>query len=293
MKKIYFLAIALIAFSANAQYEIDFEDFSIGPVSPQSPFIEVWPGGTDCNAVIDEAFSGSLSMNVSNNNTDDVLFLLGDRVSGVWTVRFYMYVFGGSTGFWNIQESEIPGVQWNGQFFAGATGSGGSPGVVTHDDTGNTAPYPDDQWFEVKHEIDLDAGTHSVWIDGNVLLDNEPYQGTGGAPANALGSVNYFSIDGSNNYFIDDFEFVEGTLSTNDFEGQSFKVYPNPVKDVLNIQSNEAVSNVAVYNVLGQKVYSNNPNAISPTVNMSTFKSGIYFVEVTIGNTTKTVKVVK
>jgi len=265
----------------------------LGGVSPQSPFIEIWPGGTDCNAVIDEAFSGDISMNVANNQTDDVVFLLGNQTSGVWTVRFYMFVFSGATGFWNIQENEIPGIQWNGQFFAGATGSGGSPGVITHDDSGNTAPYPSDQWFEVKHEIDLDASTHSVWIDGNVLLDNEPYQGTGGAPATSLGSVNYFSIDANNNYFIDDFLFVEGTLSTNDFEAESFKVYPNPVKDVLNIQSNEAVSKVAVYNVLGQSVFLSTPKAVSPSVDMSSFKSGIYFVEVTIGNSTKTVKVVK
>ncbi len=204
-----------------------------------------------------------------------------------------MYVTGDNTGFWNIQESEIAGVQWNGQFFVGATGSGGSAGVVTHDDSGNTAPYPEDQWFEVKHEIDMDALTHSVWIDGNVLLDAEPYQGTGGAPAAGLGSVNYFSIDGLNNYYIDDFKFVEGVLSTNDFEGQSFNVYPNPVVNQLNIQSNEAVNKIAVYNVLGQSVYLNTPNAVSPVVDMSTFKSGIYFVEVTIGNTTKTVKIVK
>ncbi|MCR9182436.1 MAG: T9SS type A sorting domain-containing protein [Flavobacteriaceae bacterium] len=293
MKKNYFLAIALIAFSVNAQYEINFDDMSLGPVSPQSVYVEVWPGALDCNVVIDEAYSGDNSMYVGNNQLDDVVFLLDNKNSGVWTVGFYMYVYSGSTGFWNIQDNEIPGVQWNGQFFAGTTASGGSEGNITHDETGLTIPYPSDQWFEVRHEIDLNAMTMSAWIDGALFLDNVPYVGTGGAPANALGSINFYSIDTNNNYFVDDFIFVEGTLSTSDFSSNAFTVHPNPVKNNLNINSNEAVSKVAIYNVLGQKVHVSSPNAISPSVNMSTFKSGIYFVEVTIGNTTKTVKVVK
>ena len=299
MKKIYFLVFALIAFNANAQFELNFDDMTIGDVSPQTPLIELWPaaGVTDAQVNFEFSRSGDQSINVrpqpGNGTFDDIIVLLGDQSSGVWTIQFYMYVTSGNTGFWNIQESEIAGIQWNGQFFVGATGSGGSPGVVTHDDSGNTAPYPEEEWFEVKHEIDLDASTHSVWIDGNVLLDNEPYQGTGGAVANGLGSLNFFSIDTNNNYYVDDFKYVSGVLSTNDFGTDSFTVYPNPVKDFLNIQSNVAVNKVAVYNVLGQKVFSNTPNAISPTVNMSSFKSGIYFVEVTIGNSTKTVKVVK
>lgn len=292
MKKIYALAIALIAFGANAQYDINFDDMSIGPVSPQSPFIEIWPaaGVTDCNVVIDESQSEPLSMYVGNNQTDDVIFLLGNQASGTWTVRFDMLVYSGATGFWNIQDNEIAGTQWNGQFFVGATASGGSAGVITHDDSGNTAPYTPDQWFEVKHEIDLDAMTHSVWIDGVALLDGEPYQGTGGVPANSLGSVNYYSIDTDNSYFIDNFRFVEGVLSTNEFENAAFTVFPNPVVDQLNIKSNEAVNNVSVYDVTGKLLQSVQN---TKSIDMSSYNSGVYFVEVTIGNSTQTVKVLK
>lgn len=297
MKKIYILAVALIAFTANAQYDINFDNMNLGPVSPQSPYIEIWPaaGVTDCNVVLDEAYSGDNSMYVGNNQTDDVIFLLDNKASGIWTVSFYMYVYSGATGFWNIQDNEIAGIQWNGQFFAGATASGGSAGVITHDQTGLTTPYPSDFWFEVRHEINLDNLTQKCWINGQLYLDDVPYVGgpAGGATANALGSINYYSIDTDNNYFIDDFVFVEGSLSSNDFQGQSFKVFPNPVVDQLNIQSKDAVNTVSVYNVLGKLVHQSSPNTVSPSIDMGAFKSGIYFVEVTIGNSTKTVKVVK
>lgn len=295
MKKLYFLAIALIAFSANAQYEINFDDMSLGPVSPQSPYIEIWPGALDCNVVIDEAHSPDNSMYVGNNQLDDVIFLLDNKNSGIWTVSFYMFVYSGSTGFWNIQDNTIAAIQWNGQFFAGATASGGSAGNITHDQTGLTIPYPSDTWFEVRHEINFNTMTQKCWINGQLYLDDIPYAGgvSGGSTANALGSINFYSIDTNNNYFIDDFVFVEGTLSTNDFDGHSFTIYPNPVVNQLNIKSSDAVSNISIYNVLGSLVHQSAPNAVSPSIDMSTFKSGVYFVEVSIGNSKKTVKIVK
>lgn len=296
MKKNYFLAIALIALTTvNAQYEINFDDMSLGPVSPQSPYIEIWdnPNVLDCNVVLDQSYSPDQSMYVSNNALDDVVFLLDNKATGIWTVQFYMYVDGGASGYWNIQDNEITGVQWNGEFYVGQASTGsGSPGVITYTG-GATTPYPSDTWFKVKHEINLDAMTLTVHIDETLFLDAVPYQGTSGASANALGSINYYSAGTFNSYYIDDFKFVEGVLSTNDFATQSFTVYPNPVVNQLNIQSKEAVNSVSVYNVLGKLVHQSSPNTVSPSIDMGAFKSGIYFVEVTIGNSTKTVKVVK
>lgn len=232
---------------------------------------------------------------------DDILVNLGNQTSGTWSVAWKMYIPSGKVGFWNIQQYENvdPEPHWNGQFFAGVTASGGSPGDITFDqDPAAIAAYPDDQWFSVIHVIDLDNGTNTTEINGTLLLDAVPYLGAiqGGTPAPVyqLGSINYYSIDANNRYYIDDFQLVEGSLlSTTDFEGQSFEVYPNPVVDKLNIQSTEAVSSVSVYNVLGKLVHQSSPNTISPSIDMETYKSGIYFVEVIIGNSSKTVKVVK
>jgi hypothetical protein len=306
MKKIYFLAIALIAFNANAQFEINFDDMTLGDVSPQSPHIVEWPaaGVTDAQVTSEQAFSGTNSMVLREQPAgtfDDILVNLGNQSFGTWSVTWMMYIPSGKVGFWNIQEHESvnPEPHWNGQFFAGVTASGGSIGEITFDqDQSVFVAYPDDQWFEVIHVIDLDNSTNTTVIDGNVMLDAVPYQGApqGGTPGLSfqLGSINFYSIDANNRYYIDDFKLIEGSvLSTNNFETDSFLVYPNPVENQLNIQSKEAVNSVSIYNVLGKLVHQSSPNTISPSIDMGTYKSGIYFVEVTIGNSTKTVKVVK
>jgi hypothetical protein len=306
MKKIYFFAILLIAFSANAQFEIDFDDMSPGDVSPQSDHIVLWPaaGVTDAQVTTEQAFSGTNSIVLREqpaNTFDDILVNLGNKTSGTWSVTWMMYIPSGKVGFWNIQEYESvnPVPHWNGQFFAGLTASGGSIGEITFDQNPNVfVPYPDDEWFTVVHVIDLDNSTNTTVINGSMLLDAAPYQGApqGGTAAlsTQLGSINFYSIDSNNRYYIDDFKLIEGSvLSTNDFETQAFTVYPNPVGNQLNIKSNDAVSDISVYNVLGSLVHRSAPNAVSPSIDMSSFKSGVYFVEVTINNAKKTVKIVK
>jgi hypothetical protein len=65
------------------------------------------------------------------------------------------------------------------------------------------------------------------------------------------------------------------------------------VNNVLNLQANEAISSVAIFNVLGQEVYSAKVNAMTSQVDMSQMASGAYFVKVNIGGTEGTVKVIK
>ena len=139
----------------------------------------------------------------------------------------------------------------------------------------------------------MDAGTHTCVIDGNVLLDAVPYNETQGAPADMIGAINYFAIDGNNEYYVDNFEFFEGFLNTSEFDETTVSVYPNPVQDILNISTQTNVESVVVYDVLGKVVLNVQPDAISPSVNVSALSSGAYMVQITTERGTKTVKVVK
>uniref|UniRef100_UPI0025C4283D T9SS type A sorting domain-containing protein n=1 Tax=Lacinutrix sp. TaxID=1937692 RepID=UPI0025C4283D len=84
------------------------------------------------------------------------------------------------------------------------------------------------------------------------------------------------------------------TLSTSSFETNSiFNYYPNPVKNTLSLNAKEAITNVLIFNILGREVVKINTNTVSKNVDMSSLKSGIYFVQVTIGETVETVRIIK
>ena len=83
------------------------------------------------------------------------------------------------------------------------------------------------------------------------------------------------------------------SLGTSTFDSSVFEVYPNPVKDVLNISYNKNVTGVAIYNMVGQEVLTQNSTSSISNVDMSTFSNGFYMVRVTADNQVKTIKVLK
>jgi hypothetical protein len=83
-------------------------------------------------------------------------------------------------------------------------------------------------------------------------------------------------------------------LSTQDFDfGTYFTLYPNPAKDVLNIQAKQdvTINSVEIYNQLGQIVMATT-NAIN-SVDVSNLASGTYFVKVNTEKGSANAKFVK
>ncbi|BAO77733.1 hypothetical protein WPG_3503 [Winogradskyella sp. PG-2] len=104
------------------------------------------------------------------------------------------------------------------------------------------------------------------------------------------------AVDDSEDYdfHLGAFEVSAAVLSTNEFENQiAFTYFPNPVKNTLTLNAQNTIENVTMYNMLGQVVLRAIPNAISSEVDMSNLEAGTYFVQVTIANSTKTVRVIK
>ena len=103
-------------------------------------------------------------------------------------------------------------------------------------------------------------------------------------------SVTDDGIPGASTLRVDD----TATLSTTDFDSSvGFTYYPNPVNNTLTLSAQKEISNVAVFNMLGQEVIRTAPNAVSNDVDMSNLQSGAYFVQVTIGQAVETVRVIK
>lgn len=91
----------------------------------------------------------------------------------------------------------------------------------------------------------------------------------------------------------DDFSVSESLSVNNPAEGTRLQVYPNPVNDILSLKHNTNITNVAVFNIVGQQVLSQSANGTDVKINMSTLAAGSYIVKVTADNITKTVKVIK
>lgn len=82
-------------------------------------------------------------------------------------------------------------------------------------------------------------------------------------------------------------------LATVTFNTNNFKFYPNPVTDILTIDSPETIDLVEVFNLLGQRIYDKKASGNTFRLNFSDLASGSYLVKVVSGQTSKVFNVIK
>jgi hypothetical protein len=305
------MALAIGAFSISSYAQVDIQDnfdsYNLGDISSQSDHWRTWSGAEggdeDADVVSAQSQTAPNSMLIPGNEiTDQILLCPYAADSGFYTVQFAAYIPAGKSGYFNMQAALTPdGVAWEQALMGGnvyfncdgaSAGSGGVTGVIDCTAFDQSFTYPEDQWFTVKCVYDIDVQMWNMYIDGTQVVTDYPFA-FGDQIFSVLAGIDFYSASPNNEMYIDDVLLYIGELGTDDFAANSFSVYPNPVQDVLNIETKAAVDNVTVYDILGKVVLSNNPGTISPRIDMSGLSSGAYLVKVTIGDASKTVKVLK
>jgi hypothetical protein len=76
-------------------------------------------------------------------------------------------------------------------------------------------------------------------------------------------------------------------MSNDDFTLENINYTFNQETDILRITSEELLSKIEIYNMLGQQVLNKNLNDSSATLNLSNLSSAIYIVNIE-GNNSKT-----
>ncbi len=83
------------------------------------------------------------------------------------------------------------------------------------------------------------------------------------------------------------------TLGVEETEVSTFSVYPNPANDAINVSlATASEATVTVLDLSGKTVKSTTMNGLNTTLSTSGMTTGVYFVNVTIGNSTTTQKIV-
>jgi hypothetical protein len=175
----------------------DIESYVTGPILGQDPLWQTWTPNTlseSGEVSTEQAFSGTQSIKITGlpaGGPVDQTYLLGNRTVGVWQVTYNMYIPVGNTAFTNIQKFETAGTTWANQI------QWNSNGTVDYNVNGTTSSfgYPQGQWFEVVHYVDLDNDNSEFRINGTTLLSH-PYSQdsftTGPTGVLQLGSVDFF-----------------------------------------------------------------------------------------------------
>ena len=98
----------------------------------------------------------------------------------------------------------------------------------------------------------------------------------------------------SQEIYVDNIYFWRAaSLSTSNFETINVNVFPNPSQYNWTIRSENNISSIEVFNLLGKKVVSLSPNSNETVIVSSTLKSGLYLAQIKTSLGSKSIKLIK
>lgn len=96
---------------------------------------------------------------------------------------------------------------------------------------------------------------------------------------------------------IDDLSWNDTTilpvLGNEEFKLSDLNFYPNPVKDILNINYRNNINNITVYNLLGQELISKPVSSNNVNIDLSNLTNGSYLVKIVSENGIHNLKIIK
>lgn len=125
-------------------------------------------------------------------------------------------------------------------------------------------------------------GYYTVTAGAVTLVNETAFNGPGGGTP--ISKVHYFTNNGALNSA--SFSFMDDVV-----------LYPNPAKDKVTISVPQGINvngNFEVYNALGQKVSAKNVSSNNDLIiNTNNYQTGMYFINLTLGEYSKTLRFIK
>jgi len=150
----------------------------------------------------------------------------------------------------------------------------------------------DDKTLENSLQYELTVGSESGKADiaKYIVTTKSWYLDKANLPSKIFWSVK--AIDASKKYSDKSQEREFSVLAVSDSKNEAVSIFPNPVKDILNVKTASKIKTHKIYNLSGQVV---NAKLVSDkTIDFSRLEKGIYVVEILLENGKKlTQKIIK
>ena len=297
MKHILLPALLLTAGALNAQlYTENFDSYAVGDyiAVEAGPAWVTWTSGTegteiDAQVTDEAALSGAQSLKIFGNEAGgplDVVLVAG--LEGAFEVTFNLLIPEGSSGYYNVQENQVPGTAWAFDCFMNVNGTM-SFGIDQVEVL--TASYTPGEWLKLTHLIDTNSDLMHLYLNDEYVAQL-PYDGA------QIGGVNFYALgDGSAPlYYVDDV-----LVDTTDPVVDNVQVVtaldctfgPNPAQDFVRVQANLDNALVRVLALDGKVVLEERRNDLVGGAQLNLdLDNGIYLLELTNGSQRMTQRLV-
>jgi len=231
--------------------------------------------------------------NLNNNPAAQIILTTYFTPNGVRNNNNYAVWYSDTINRWIIFTEDLSTIPLDSAFFVGIEGT--ATQTITH--TANAGNISSN-WTEIDNSLlnnnpdALLVFTHNWGETGdpaNVILDKVLgvwYTGSRWAIYVEDQTAMPLNIEF-------DIMILDPSLGITDNAINEFSLFPNPVKDQLNISTTETISAISIYNILGQEVATFKGDNVQLNVNVSELSSGTYIIKVQAGETQSSKKFIK
>ncbi|MEM6719888.1 MAG: lectin-like protein [Bacteroidota bacterium] len=229
---------SIIDLNSGSVLNDNLEIYTDGPIYNQSDNWDTWTPNTaaeSSNVSTEQARSGRKSLKVAGapfGDPENTVFYLGDRASGAWEVKYYLYIPSGNTANVTLQKSQIAGTEYANEISFLSDGTGG----CNINGSSTSFNYPQNEWFEVTYLVNIDDDYAEFFINGTAITSH-PYSYTAtdtNGVLTTLGAVNFYpNANASSLFYVDDLSLR--TVAVNDYNlsADASDIYPVGATDVV------------------------------------------------------------
>ncbi|NND61633.1 MAG: T9SS type A sorting domain-containing protein [Flavobacteriaceae bacterium] len=303
------------AISTNNTYYLDTFVYSEGPIPPANEFVDdmeyssgipetsfwwVCDETNTCSIEItqDQAYDGSSSGYISDIENTNQLLHLSNRFKGQRGLEFYMYVPSGKEAVFELQGNANGAVVESivGDIVFNENNTDPGVGYITDTNLGNVNfNFPHDQWFKVNMDFNMDPwigdSTWGMYVDNTEVIPvGTPFTNSNSDYPNSLGALNFKAQNTTSGYYLDAFQFVEGSiLSISSERLVAIELFPNPTSGIVSILSTHEIQSIHISDISGKT----RELKVSNELDLSEYTTGIYFVTLETSEGIQTKKIIK
>lgn len=285
----------LLSLSLNAQNQkISFENsegFSIGNLNNQKNWFN-WGYVSDNNSKIINTFASD------GNNSAQVINTNNPEHEGNWggiaypISKYSKYSISADVYLENKDNSDYEMLALyneNNDYYLVGCLFFYFDGEIAFEDAENSTTigtWTPKKWYNVKAEVDLKAKKVIYFLD-NVKVKETNISNLN----NEITEVNFsFDNDGSG-FIVDNINIIDlENLGLNEYNKTVISIYPNPVIDHININSNEKINSIQITDLTGKVILD---ETTTNKINVNHLSKGVYLIKIKTDNSESIQKFIK
>ncbi|SMC33712.1 T9SS type A sorting domain-containing protein [Moheibacter sediminis] len=150
--------------------------------------------------------------------------------------------------------------------------------------------FVNDQWYKVKIELDFTSHTVNYYLDNSLI-----HSAAIDSSITRYDILDFRTDDFGTSFYVDNINIknLESMTASDITKQNNIKIYPNPVADILYVESDKSIKSFKLYDTAGGLIKSQSANRKLTKLDIRSLNKGIYILKLETANGIESKEIIK